>query len=834
MTRARVACVAEKPSLALALARALARDVDDVRTRRGRATDVHEFARAFRDYGECEFRVTSTRGHVCAVTLPERCASWETTEAIEIFAATCEKKVDGGVAAHLERECRGADVLILWLDCDREGENICFEVIEACGRVGEVLRARFSAVTREAVERAMRTLGKPNENEALAVDARQELDLKMGVAFTRFQTQYFLNKYDGLDARVVSYGPCQTPTLGFCVERHLEIIRHTPEQYWVLDAAIQSDDANEGDRVLTWTRSRLFEELAARVFLQIVKDARRLRVVAIDIKDEKRVRPTGLNTVEMLKAASSGLGMGAHRAMQVAERLYMNGHISYPRTESTGYPRGFELKQTLEILKSHPTYGEFVVRILDDGMFTAPRHGVDVGDHPPITPMRACTEDQVGGGEAWRLYDFISRHFIASVSPDCEYETQTARFDANGETFSTQGKRVVAHGWTEIMPHKRIEDCPLPNCVVAGADLEIRFARLRSEMTSPPGYLTESELIGLMEKNGIGTDASIPSHINNIQLRKYVDIEKGRRVVPTRLGITLVQGYHAIDAELVLPTVRRHVEQQLDLVAKGEAPYEGVVSHTLAQMYEKYNYFTANIAAMDALFEASFSHATTESTPYSKCGRCLRYLKLVGASGRIQRLYCPTEEIVYELPIGGTFKQFNGRTCSLCGFELLIFTVSGTGRNFPLCPFCFNHPPYEGSPRVKALLRGSPHPCAHPVVDTFAVCPCPECPPDKLSMMILDPTSSVKLHCSNCDVLMKLPPSVRKANVSQDAECATCEAKCLDLEFDSGSKISACLACEDELKAATKIVHSKNTSSGGRGRGGRGRSSRRRERPDER
>lgn len=138
---------------------------------------------------------------------------------------------------HLSQEARGCSHLVLWLDCDREGENICFEgndfvcaltlldnllsklqlnllfffftVMECTGfngnrDKGRVYRARFSSVSEKDIVKAMENLVAPNRNEALAVDARQEIDLKVGVAFTRFQTNYFQGKYGNLDARVIS------------------------------------------------------------------------------------------------------------------------------------------------------------------------------------------------------------------------------------------------------------------------------------------------------------------------------------------------------------------------------------------------------------------------------------------------------------------------------------------------------------------------------------------------------------------------------------------------------------------------------------------------------
>lgn len=243
--------VAEKPSLAAAIATFLAHE-RAVSVRHGE-TDVHELDGSF--LGKpARFRVTSVKGHVFNLDFTEpHSSSWDRPP-IELFSCgTVKTPTSGAVCNHLREAAKGCSHLVLWLDCDREGENICFEVMHvvlpalrpAVGDARRVWRARFSAVSAASVTRAMETLTQPNEAEASAVDARQELDLKVGVAFTRYLTQSVSDRIKRLANTTISFGPCQTPALGFVVQRHLEIAAFVPEPYWTLAARLQVLSADE-------------------------------------------------------------------------------------------------------------------------------------------------------------------------------------------------------------------------------------------------------------------------------------------------------------------------------------------------------------------------------------------------------------------------------------------------------------------------------------------------------------------------------------------------------------------------------------------------------------
>lgn len=208
---------------------------------------------------------------------------------------------------HLQNQSSsGIDHLILWLDCDREGENICYEVMSVVRRNmrqrrGQTIwRAQFSSITPSALQKAYRTLGSPNKDWSDAVEARKVLDLKIGVAFTRYQTKFFTAKYGQINERsLVSYGPCQTPTLGFVVKRHDERMWFTQEQYWTLKVQLKHKSWTS-KLPIRWNRGRIFDRPTVDMFHNSLVHYKFAKVLHVESTQESVLRPRPLNTVQLL------------------------------------------------------------------------------------------------------------------------------------------------------------------------------------------------------------------------------------------------------------------------------------------------------------------------------------------------------------------------------------------------------------------------------------------------------------------------------------------------------------------------------------------------------
>lgn len=167
-----------------------------------------------------------------------------------------------------------------------------------------------------------------------------------------------------------------------------------------------------------------------------------MRVEKVTIKDKKQGRLTPLNTVALLMACSKSLGIGPHYAMQTAERLYLNGYLSYPRTESTAYPKSFDVIGTLRQESNDKRWGKYVQTLLSskEGGVTKSRGGVDMGDHPPITPCKEFCYNELSGDMA-RVYDLVVRYFIASVSQDAVW--RCTKVDLMIDVLKKKGRFVL-------------------------------------------------------------------------------------------------------------------------------------------------------------------------------------------------------------------------------------------------------------------------------------------------------------------------------------------------------------------------------------------------------
>jgi DNA topoisomerase-3 len=215
-----------------------------------------------------------------------------------------------------------------------------------------IKRARFSALTHNEVWRAVGThLGLPDDAAAAAVQLRQEIDLRLGAAFTRFQTMALQDAFDwGAFANeegkgpLISYGPCQFPTLGFIVRRAWEAAAHVPERFWRIVLSHAPGGGAPGRADFLWKRARLFDERCAGALFELCVSAGTALVTDVSGAVKHRWAPVPLNTLEMQKRTCSKLRISPEAVMKLAEELYQTGFISYPRTETDAFPKDLDLR----------------------------------------------------------------------------------------------------------------------------------------------------------------------------------------------------------------------------------------------------------------------------------------------------------------------------------------------------------------------------------------------------------------------------------------------------------------------------------------------------------
>ncbi|TQD75720.1 hypothetical protein C1H46_038744 [Malus baccata] len=436
----RVLNVAEKPSVAKSVATLLSGNQGQglrVREGRSRYNKIYEFNYSINGR-PCHMLVTSVTGHLMELEFEDRFRKWHACDPALLFTAPVHKKVPEDkldIKRTLEEEARRCQWLVLWLDCDREGENIAFEVIEVCTAVNRHLtirRARFSALTERDIYNAVQNLVNANKFFADAVDARQEIDLRIGASFTRFQTMLLRDAFV-IDSTasdrnlVLSYGPCQFPTLGFVVERYWEIQSHEPEEFWTINCSHRSD---EGIATFHWMRGHLFDYACAVVIYEMCVEEPTATVTKVRQQEKLKKPPNPLNTIQLEQRASIYFRMSSEHTMKVAEELYQAGFISYPRTETDGFSERTDLRAIVEEQQRHPGWGSYAQRLLDpaSGLWKNPSNGGhDDKAHPPIHPTKFSSGESGWSQDHHRLYELVVRHFLACVSqPAVGAETTVA------------------------------------------------------------------------------------------------------------------------------------------------------------------------------------------------------------------------------------------------------------------------------------------------------------------------------------------------------------------------------------------------------------------------
>jgi DNA topoisomerase-1 len=501
-----------------------------------------------------------------------------------LYIITPDKK---GTIRELKELLAEADTLYLATDEDREGESISWHLIEVLKPKVPVKRMVFHEITRDAIRAALEHPRDLNQNLVRAQETRRILDRLVGYTVSPI----LWNKVGGSG---LSAGRVQSVALRLIVDRERERLAFKTGSYWDLTASLEhggsafeaglvalggkrlatgKDFDEQTGKIAAGKDVLLLNELQARDLVSRLENGK-WSVVSVE-ETPRTLRPYAPFTTSTLQQeANRKLRFGARRTMQVAQKLYENGHITYMRTDSTALS-----DQAIGAARAIVTrlYGADYLpekpRVYDKKVANAQEA------HEAIRPAGSTfktPEESRLGGEELALYSLIWKRTVASQMKDAKKTSTTAEIDVADARFKASGIRTDFPGFLRAYvegsddPEAALEDrdTPLPPLAQGDTPTCTGLEPVGHE-TKPPARFTEASLVKALEEHGVGRPSTYASILGTIQERGYV-IAQGQALVPTFVGFAVSDFLVRHFGELVDLAFTKRMEERLDEIAGGD------------------------------------------------------------------------------------------------------------------------------------------------------------------------------------------------------------------------------------------------------------------------
>ena len=512
------------------------------------------------------------------------------------------------VVHELQNLAKKADSVLLATDPDREGEAIAWHVEQLLNphptsplskreaKEGvNIKRVRFYEITKDAVAEALKNPEEIDLKLVKAQEARRVLDRLVG---------YDLS---GLIWKKVRYGlsagRVQSPAMRIIMEREREIRAFVPEKFWKISGLFETE---RKDKIMLECSEEPRDEKLVEKILDVGKKNDWI-VKEVKESEQKRSPRAPFTTSTLQQAASSRLGLSPSRTMQIAQKLYEAGHITYMRTDSTTLAAS-ATATILDLIKKE--YGE---KYVEPRIYKTKSKNAQEA-HEAIRPTH-IDKLHLGYEIEDKLYRLIWERAVSSQMADAKLlKTKVVanlKNSADIPDFAANGSRLLFDGWLAVDRASRGDDVELPLCKT-GEELKLIELSDEEKFTEPPGRYSEAGLIKELEQRGIGRPSTYASIMKTIDERGYVRKE-GKTLFPTDTGEVVSDFLEKHFPKYISDTFTAEMEDELDEISRGEREYE----KTLRDFYGP---FSSDVQSKEKLEKATNLGDAPKDTKCPKCG----------------------------------------------------------------------------------------------------------------------------------------------------------------------------------------------------------------------